>query len=327
MKVCIVGAGAIGGFIGARLAAAGGIELSALARGATLAALRTHGLRLTQEGQVLRAKVTASDDPRVLGAQDVVLVALKGPAVPAVAPSLPPLIGPRTLVVPAMNGVPWWFNHGSPALGDRPLATIDPGGVVAAAVPMATVVGCVVHASAAVLEPGHTVHRMGKGLIIGEPAGGRSKRVDELGALFTAAGFEVTCSECIRYDIWYKLWGNMTMNPVSAIAGATADRVLDDDLVRNFCSAAMREAAAIGERIGCAIQQSPEERHAVTRKLGAFKTSMLQDAEAGRPIELDSLVGVVREIAGRVGVATPNIDAIYGLTRLFAATHGLLGKS
>jgi 2-dehydropantoate 2-reductase len=323
VKVCIVGAGAIGGFLGVRLAQTGKVRLSALARGATLAALRARGLRLTQDGQELHADVAASGDPRALGVQDVVLIALKGPAVPALAPLLPPLIGPGTMVVPAMNGVPWWFSHGTPALGEQPLETVDPGGLTAAAVPMSTVIGCVVHVSAALFEPGHAVHRMGRGLIIGEPAGGRSARVDNLGALLRTAGFDVTCSERIRYDIWYKLWGNMTMNPVSAITGATTDRVLDDELVRNFCSAAMREAAAIGERIGCGVQQSPEDRYAVTRKLGAFKTSMLQDAEAGRPIELDSLVGAVREIAGRVGVATPYIDAIYGLTRLFARMRGL----
>lgn len=323
MKVCVVGAGAIGGFLGVRLAQTGQVQLSVLARGATLAALRARGLRLRQDRQELRADVAASDDPRTLGVQDVVLIALKGQAVPALAPSLPLLIGPATMVVAAMNGVPWWFSHGTPALGEQPLETVDPGGLTAAAVPMSTVIGCVLHVSAALLEPGHAVHRMGRGLIIGEPAGGRSMRVDELGALLSGAGFDVTCSERIRYDIWYKLWGNMTMNPVSAITGATTDRLLDDPLVRNFCSAAMREAAAIGERIGCGVQQSPEERHAVTRKLGAFKTSMLQDAEAGRPIELDSLVGAVREIAARVGVPTPYIDAIFGLTRLHARMHGL----
>jgi 2-dehydropantoate 2-reductase len=164
---------------------------------------------------------------------------------------------------------------------------------------------------------------MGLGLIIGEPAGGDSARLRQLVALFGRAGFEVRNSARIRDDIWYKLWGNMTMNPVSALTGATLDRVLDDELVRTFCSAAMREAAAVGARIGCDVPESSEDRHAITRKLGAARTSMLQDVEALRPLELDALVGAVREIGQRVGIATPNIDALFGLTRLFGRVRGL----
>jgi 2-dehydropantoate 2-reductase len=164
---------------------------------------------------------------------------------------------------------------------------------------------------------------MGAGLIVGEPAGGRSARVERLVAELARAGFDAKLSERIQQDIWYKLWGNMTMNPVSAITGATGDRILDDPLVRAFCSAAMAEAAAIGAKIGCGVTQSAEDRNAVTRKLGAFKTSMLQDVEAGRPIELDAIVAVVREIGQKVGVPTPNIDALLGLTRLFARVRGL----
>jgi 2-dehydropantoate 2-reductase len=167
------------------------------------------------------------------------------------------------------------------------------------------------------------VRRSGRGLIIGEPAGEESARVRRLAELLRRAGFEVTCSRRIRYDVWYKLWGNMTMNPVSALTAATADRVLDDELVRAFCAAAMREAAAIGARIGCDVRESAEDRFAVTRKLGAFKTSMLQDVESSRSIELDALVGAVREIGARVGVATPMIDALFGLTRLFGRVHRL----
>jgi 2-dehydropantoate 2-reductase len=164
---------------------------------------------------------------------------------------------------------------------------------------------------------------MGGGLIVGDPAGGRSARVERLAAVLAKGGFDVTHSDNVRYDIWYKLWGNLTMNPVSAITGAKADRILEDPLVREFCSAAMKEAAVIGAKVGCAIEQSPEDRHVVTSKLGAFKTSMLQDVEAVRPIELDAIVGVVREIGQRVGIATPNIDALFGLTRLFARTRNL----
>jgi 2-dehydropantoate 2-reductase len=185
------------------------------------------------------------------------------------------------------------------------------------------VVGCVVHASAAITEPGLATHRMGRGLIIGEPTGEPSDRVARLAEVLTRASFEVTCSNRIRYDAWYKLWGNMTMNPVSALTGATTDRILDDELISAFCAAAMREAAVIGGRIGCDVQQSAQDRFAVTRKLGAFKTSMLQDVEAGRGLELDALVAAVREIGARVAVATPALDALLGLTRLFGRVRGL----
>jgi 2-dehydropantoate 2-reductase len=164
---------------------------------------------------------------------------------------------------------------------------------------------------------------MGQELIIGEACGGTSERTDALARLFTQAGLEIKPSTNIRYDIWYKLWGNLTMNPVSAITGATIDRLLGDPLVSDFCSAAMREAALVGERIGCHVTQQPEDRHAITYKLGAFKTSMLQDVEAGRAIELDSIVGAAHEIGRHLGLQTPYIDAILGLTRLFARTHGL----
>ena len=323
MKVCIYGVGAIGGFIGTRLALTGRCEVSAVARGATLAALRTHGLRLRQGGTLLNAPVQASDDPGALGVQDLVVIAVKGPALGAVAERIAPLIGPRTVVLPAMNGVPWWFGAGAPALGDAPLQSIDPGGHIAAALPVAQVIGCVVHASTWTSEPGLVEHKMGQGLIIGEPLSGESERVQTLAALLRGAGFDTTVSADVRRDLWYKLWGNMTMNPITAITGATVDRVLDDPLTRHFCSAAMAEAAAVGAKIGCAIEQSPEDRHRITRKLGAFKTSMLQDVEAGRPIELDALVSVVREIAQRVNVATPFIDALLGLARLHGRVHGL----
>jgi len=323
MKVCIVGAGAIGGFIGARLAAAGRAQVSALARGATLAALRTHGWRLQQGGALLQTAAIASDQAAELGVQDLVVIAVKGPSLPAVAAGLGPLLGPQTMVLPAMNGVPWWFSHGLVVLGDAPLNSVDPGGRIAAAIPLAHVVGCVVHASTSAPEPGLVRHKMGQGLIVGEPAGGRSGRVQALAELLATAGFEASVSDHVRHDVWYKLWGNLTMNPISALTGATIDRVLADPLLREFCSAAMREAAAVGARLGCEITQSPEDRHAVTARLGAFKTSMLQDVEAGRALELDSIVTAVHELGRRVGVATPSIAALLGLTRLFGQVRGL----
>ncbi|MDZ5457327.1 2-dehydropantoate 2-reductase [Azohydromonas lata] len=322
MKVCIVGAGAIGGFIGTRLAAAGQAQVSAIARGATLAALREHGWRMdTAQGRVT-APVRASDRAADLGEQDLVVIAVKGPALTAVAQDIAPLLGPGTRVLPAMNGVPWWFCQGLPGF-EAPLQSVDPGGAIARAIAAESVIGCVVHAATSTSAPGLVQHKMGDGLIIGEPRGGTSERVQAVAQLLTHAGFNVTHSADVRNDIWYKLWGNLTMNPVSAITGATIDRVLADPLVRNFCHAAMQEAAVIGERIGCAISQSAEERSVVTAKLGAFKTSMLQDVEAGRAIELDAIVGAVHEIGGRLGMPMPNINALLGLTRLFGRVHGL----
>lgn len=325
-KICIVGAGAIGGMIGTRLAAAGHTQVSALARGATLANLREHGWRMRmgtgQDAKLMQGPAIASDQAAELGVQDLVVIAVKGPALSSVAQSIGPLIGPNTLVLPAMNGVPWWFCQGQADL-KAPLQSVDPGGLVARAIPFAQVIGCVVHASTSTPEPGLVLHKMGQGLIIGEPGGGRSERVAALAQVLGQAGFDVTHSEDVRYDIWYKLWGNMTMNPVSAITGATMDQVLADPLVRDFCSAAMAEAAAVGARIGCAITQSAEDRHAITAKLGAFKTSMLQDVQAHRAIELDAIVGAVQEISQRLGMPTPHIDALMGLTRLFGRVHGI----
>jgi len=328
MKVCIYGAGAIGGFIGARLAATGDCAVGAVARGATLRSLREHGWRLRQAGTLLRAPLAAAaEDPRELGAMDLVVVAVKGPALAEVATRIAPLLGPQTMVLPAMNGVPWWFAQSTPALAGEPLRSVDPDGRIGALIPLAQVVGCVVHASTFTPEPGLVEQRMGQGLIIGEPAGGESPRVQRLGELLRQAGFDTTLSPNVRQDIWYKLWGNMTMNPVSAITGASVDRIMADPLVLAFCTAAMQEAAEIGARIGCAVAQTPDERHAVTRKLGAFRTSMQNDVDAGRAIELDALVTVVREIAQRLQIATPHIDALLGLTRLFARVRGLYPQS
>ena len=323
MRVAIVGAGAIGGWIGVRLARAGH-AVSVLARGETLRALRQGPWRLESGGEALSAGVEASDDAAALGVQDVVIIALKGPALPHVAPALVPLIGPDTLIVPAMNGVPWWFLLGGGGeLGPLPLASVDPDGAIAAALPFDQVVGCVVHASAATSAPGKVVHKAGNRIILGEPAGGASPRLERVAGLFEGTGFEAERSADIRYDIWYKLWGNMTMNPISAFTGATCDRLLDDDLVSAFVLRVMEEARAIGSRIGCAIAERGEDRNAVTRKLGAFKTSMLQDADAGRPIEIDQLLSAPREIARALGLATPDLDALTGLARLFGRSRGL----
>jgi 2-dehydropantoate 2-reductase len=321
--VAIVGAGAIGTFIGTYLARTGA-DVSVLARGATAAALRAHGFRFEEGGAMLTAPVRVAEEPAALGPQELVVLAVKGPSLPDLAPSIRPLLGPDTVVVAAMNGVPWWFFHGldGPHEGAA-VRAVDPDGRIAAAIPARHVIGCVVHATCSVREPGLVKHGFGRGLIVGEPGGGVSDRVRALADRLTAAGFETTISRRIQADVWYKLWGNMTMNPMSALTGATCDRLLDDPLVERFTLAIMAEAATIGDRIGCPIHQSGEDRNAVTRKLGAFKTSMLQDVEAGKPVEIDGLLTAVSEIGRRVSVPTPGTDALLGLTRVFAAGRGL----
>lgn len=326
MKVCIIGAGAIGGLIGGKLALAGECQVSFLARHRSLDVLRSHGLRMNSGGRSDRVAVRAEDRPAALGKQDVVFIAVKGPALSSVATQIAPLLGPETMVVPAMNGVPWWFAHVIAPLGNRPLASVDPSGVISSSIPVRQVIGCVVHASSAMSEPGCVDHKFGNGLILGEAFGGPSERVTTLCALLEHAGFDANASKDVRQDIWYKLWGNMTMNPVSAITGATVDRILGDPLVREFCSSAMQEAAEVGAAMGCVIDQAPDDRHAVTAKLGAFRTSMLQDVEAGREIELDAIVGAVHEVAQRLHVPTPNIAALLGLTRLFGRVHSIYSQ-
>ena len=322
-KVCIYGAGAIGGWIGARLAQSG-CDVSVVARGATLEALNRNGLRLNVAGETLMAKVRASASPAELGVQDLVVIAVKAPAMADVAAAVRPLIGPDTVVLTAMNGVPWWFFDGfGGAFEGTRLKAVDPTGAIAEAIPARHIVGCVVHASCSVREPGFVQHHFGNKLIVGEPSGQKTDRVQQLAELLERAGHEVVLSEQIQKDAWYKLWGNMTVNPISAFTGATTDLILNDDLVRDFISRVMLEAREIGARVGIPIAQQPEDRHQVTRKLGAFTTSMLQDVEAGKPVEIDALVTVVKEMGAMTGVPTPFTDALLGLSRLHARVHGL----
>ena len=324
MKIAIIGAGAIGGWLAARLTQLADVQLCALARGATLAALNTHGVRLQESGTHIHGACPASSDAATLGVQDLVILSVKAPALPTVAAQIGPLLGPQTMVLSAMNGVPWWFLQGfGGAYAGKVLQSVDANGAMAQQISAQHIVGCVVHASCSTPAPGVVQHHFGNGLIIGEPSGVPTERVQRLLALLQQAGFAATLSEQIQKDIWYKLWGNMTMNPISAITGATTDKILQDDLVRGFISSVMLEAKEIGARIGIPIAQQPEDRHAVTLKLGAFKTSMLQDIEAGKPIELDALVGAVQELGRMTSVATPATDALLGLARLHARSRGL----
>ena len=326
-NVCIVGAGAIGGWLGAGLARAG-CSVSFLARGETLKALQTQGLKLQSPQLIGHAEQThvvrASNSAAELGEQDLVIIAVKAPALREVALQIAPLLGKDTVVLTAMNGVPWWFLQGfGGELADHSLSSVDATGEIAATIPAAHIIGGVVHASCSVASPGVIRHAFGNKIIVGEPSGQRTTRITALAALLEKAGFEAPIAEQIQRDIWFKLWGNMTMNPVSAITGATSSQVLDDDLVRGFCSHVMLEAKNIGARLGIPIDQQPEDRHAVTRKLGSFKTSMLQDVEAGKAVELDALVGAVKELGQLTQVATPYTDALLGLARLHARVHGL----
>jgi 2-dehydropantoate 2-reductase len=315
MKVCVAGLGAVGSLMAARLALAGH-DVSALARGATLAAVRERGLALiSSAGERRVALIKASGSAAELPMPELLLVAFKGQALAAEADVLAPLVGPHTTVLPMMNGVPWWFLQTRDPQAVA-LASVDPQGRIAATVPLEQTLGAVVHLTCVSIAPGEVRHGFGERLIVGEPAAGHSARTEAVATVLDSAGFEVERSDDIRRDIWFKLWGNMTTNPVSALTGAACDAILDDELVRAFMARGMQEAAAIGARIGCPIEQTPEARMAVTRQLGAFKTSMLVDAEQGRALELDALVGAVREIGARVGVPTPNIDAIHGLARL-----------
>jgi len=331
MNITVVGLGAVGALIAARLLEAGH-AVAALARGPTLAAVRERGIELIRAGAAGERRSThrllASDDVHALPRAELVIVALKGPAFAAAAADLAPLWADGATVLPAMNGVPWWFMDTLAGADGAALTSVDPTGSIQAALPLAQVLGCVVHLACSCPQPGQVRHGFGERLIVGEPSGsaaGPGARVEAVCAALASAGFKAEASADVRRDIWFKLWGNMTMNPISALTGAGADRIVDDELVRAFMVRAMGEAAAIGERIGCPIAQSAEDRIALTRQLGAFKTSMLQDAEAGRPLELDALVGAVREIGSRVGLPTPNIDALFGLTRLMGRQRGLYG--
>jgi 2-dehydropantoate 2-reductase len=321
MKVAVVGLGAVGGLIAARLARAGH-EVSALARGQTLERVRASGLRVTSAAGSFTVPIAASDDAAALGAQELVVIAVKAPALSGIADAVAPLLGADTILLPAMNGVPWWFMAAARP-DEPPLASVDPGGRLLARLPLDRVLGCVVHLTCSSPAPGEVKHGFGERLIVGEPAGGGSARVAAVCAALASAGFQAEASADMRREVWFKLWGNMTMNPVSALTGALTDAILDDTLVREFVLRCMAEAATIGARVGCPIGPSGEERMALTRELGGFRTSMLQDAEAGRAIELDALVTAVHEIGGRVGVDVPNIGALLGLTRLMARGRGL----
>lgn len=322
-RLCVVGPGSIGGLVTGRLALAMPGHVSALARGATLAALRTRGIRLDEgDGATRDVPVAASDDPAALGPQDMIFLCTKAGALPGLATRLAPMLHSGTVIVPMLNGVPWWFFAGyGGALNGRRLEAVDPGGLVSAHLPPRQVVGAVVHLAASSPEPGVVTRTAGNRLILGAvTTDGPSP--EPVRDILARAGFAAEVAPDIRREVWYKLWGNLSFNPVSALSRATADRIGADPEVRLLCRRMMEEAAAVSARFGLRIESSVDDRLAVAARLGRFKTSMLQDAEAGRPLEVGGLLGAVVEIAEAVGEDVPFTRAVFGLARLLSEGMG-----
>jgi 2-dehydropantoate 2-reductase len=323
MRICIFGAGAIGGYMGAKLAQAGA-EVSLVARGPHLAAMQARGLTLIEDGVSTTVPVTASSDPAALGPQDYVIVTLKAHSVPAVVPAMQPLLGPQTTVVMGVNGVPWWYFHklGGPLEGTR-LATVDPGDAQWTGIGPDRVLGCVVYPAAEVAEPGVIAHVEGNRFTLGEPDGSKSDRATRLSDALQAAGLKAPVRPRIRDEIWVKLWGNLSFNPISALTHATLDVLCTDPGTRATARAMMLEAQAIAETLGVKFPIDVDRRIDGGAAVGAHRTSMLQDLLAGRPMEIDALVGAVAELGRLTNIPTPTIDTVLSLVTLRARVAGL----
>jgi 2-dehydropantoate 2-reductase len=313
MRVCIFGAGAIGGYLGGKLAA-NGHAVSLLARGEHLKALRARGLRLETGGRVLESRPNVSDKPEDLGPQDVVIVSVKGPALPSVVRTLAPLLGPDTSVVFALNGIPWWFFHGFGAPHEgRTLKSVDPDGVLAQGIDPKRVLGCVVHIASSVPEPGFVRHASGELFIVGEPKGGETPRVQAIAGALNDAGVKTQISPRIQQDIWMKYLGNMTMGPISVLTGATLVEIAQDPGTRKLCADMMVEAIAAGTKLKLDPGMGVYERIDLGGSLGRFKSSMLQDFEKGRPLEIDTFLTVMLELAQMVDVPVPIVETVRAL--------------
>ena len=322
MRICIYGAGAIGGLLGARLAKAGA-EVSLVARGPHLAAMRARGLTLRSGGESFTVPVTATDEPAALGPQDFVLVTLKAHQVPGVVGTMQPLLGPDTAVVMGVNGVPWWYFHGlGGAYEGRRLPSVDPGDVQWEGIGPQRVIGAVVYPAAEIPEPGVVELVEGDRFTLGEPSGERSPRIELLSQALIAAGLKAPVRARIRDEIWIKLWGNLSFNPISALTCATLDVICTDPGTRALARAMMVEAQTIAERLGVRFPISVDKRLDGGAAVGAHKTSMLQDLERGRTMEIDALVTAVSDMGRLVEVATPAIDAVLALVRLRARVAG-----
>jgi 2-dehydropantoate 2-reductase len=318
MKFCIVGAGAIGGYLGAKLALAGE-EVTLIARGAHLQAIQRHGLKLIRpdgSSEVVRPTL-ATQDIKQAGVQDVVILAVKAQSVPALAQSLPALYGSDTMVVMAQNGIPWWYfhKHGGPYEGQR-IQAVDPEGMVEAHMDVNRVIGCVVYPAAEIIEPGVIRHIEGDRFSLGELDGSKSERIQKLADALKKAGIKAPVRTQIRRELWVKLWGNVAFNPISALTGATLEQICQYPLTRELARQMMVEAQAIAEKLDVQMGIPLEQRMEGAEKVGAHKTSMLQDIEAGRSTEVDSIVGAVVELGRLTQVPTPHIDAVYANVKL-----------
>jgi 2-dehydropantoate 2-reductase len=324
VRVCIFGAGAIGGYIAVELASAGH-EVCVIARGAHLRAIRERGLTLKIEGREKAARVAASDDPGAFGPQDLVVCALKAHQAYESAPAFAPLLGRETAVLTAMNGIPWWYFYkaGGP-FDDRRLQSVDPGDRQWRAIGPQRAIGCVVEPACEVTEPGVIVHHKFKRFILGEPDGIRSSRLERLSAALTEAGFEAPIREDIRWNIWLKLWGNVCFNPISALTGATIDALVRDPALRGLCRAMILETKQVNEALGVNIPDHMiDRRFEAAGSIGAHKMSMLQDLERGRSLEIDALVTVVQELGRLTRVPTPMLDTVLALVQERARNAGL----
>jgi 2-dehydropantoate 2-reductase len=315
MKICIVGAGAIGGLLGARLAQAGH-EVNLIARGAHLAAMRADGLKLRSNKEALTLRVNAGDSVAGLGPQDAVFIALKAYSIAGMLPRLAPLMDSQTVVIPAINGIPWWYFHKEGGRFDgEPVACIDPGGGMLRSLDCGRILGCVVHAAAEVVAPGVIEHTAGRRFILGEPDGSRSGRAERVAAALEEAGLEAPLSERIRDDVWTKLIGNLAFNPVCALTAARMHDAMNNPAIVELTRTVMSEGIRVGEAYGARFGLTIEERLQMARRIGNAKVSMMQDLERGRPIESEAIVGAVCEFARRAGVPTPATDLIYTLIR------------
>ena len=324
MKICIFGAGAIGGYMGAKLAQAGA-EVSLVARGPHLAAIKDKGLTLAEaDRDPVTVKINASENPADLGPQDYVIVTLKAHSVPAVVPKMQPLIGENTTIVSGVNGVPWWYFHkiGTDLEGTR-LESVDPDNTQWDGFGPDRVLGCVVYPAAEVSKPGTIKHIEGNRFSLGEPDGSKSERAVALSQALSAAGLKAPVRPRLRDEIWVKLWGNLSFNPISALTHATLDVLCTDSGTRAVAKGMMLEAQEIAEKLGVKFPIDVERRIDGGAAVGAHRTSMLQDLDAGRPMEIDALIGSVQELGHLTKTPTPTIDTVLALTRLRARTAGL----
>lgn len=321
-RVCIFGAGAIGGFLGAKLALAG-VDTTLVARGAHLAAIRKHGLTLIEGDGQQTVPVHASDNSRLLGPQDFVIITLKAHSLPGVVDDLQPLLGADTAIAFAVNGVPWWYFYGldSP-YRDRRVESVDPGGRIWNSLAPQRALACVVYPAAEVIQPGVVKHLSGDRFSLGEPSGERSERVLALSDLLSSAGLKAPVRPRVRDEIWVKLWGNCSLNPISALTGASVEQMCLDPGTHALIRAIMLEAQSVGEALGVRFPIDVDKRLAGAEAVGAHRTSMLQDLDQGRPMEIDALVRAVQELGVLSGVATPNLDAVLALVILRARLAG-----